>query len=226
MIDGYWEVDGIENAIDYLEMVSHFLTQVDSDWKWKWVIISTHQALYNFGLCALAGTSGWHTVTDRGKEDKERNENQMIAQARALLIEGDTPEQVAEKLDVDEDKALWLLKRQPRILDIHQVLKRLGKKQYLPWSNSAPLQLKQHEREAIKGLVGSFRNEFEHFYPNKHWLIETKFVATMISHCIPVIEFIATESNCITYNRGEAERVKAAIKQVKEILHQYSAKNT
>src|SRR5688500_3203479 len=104
MVEGYWEVDDIENAIDYLEMISHFLAKVDSDWKWKWVIISTHQALYSFGLCALAGTSAPHSVTDRGT-DKSRSKRQKINQAHALSIEGKTPEEIADQLEVTPEKA-------------------------------------------------------------------------------------------------------------------------
>jgi hypothetical protein len=220
-MEGYWEVDDLENAIDYLEMIHHFLTKVESDWKWKWVIISTHQALYSFGLCALAGTSAAHTVTDRGT-DKGRSKRQKINQAKALSIEGNTREQIANALGVSLEKAVELLAEEPHVLDVWAVIERLQDKANLPWGNSQPLRLQPEQDRALRTLVDS-RNKYEHYYPIKRWRININKVSDTIRKCMPIIEFIAIDSNCISYNREEPQSIKVALRQIKEALQRYSA---
>ena len=44
-----------ENAIDFLEKAAEFFQGAD-DFKWKWVSISLHAALYAFAICAIRGT--------------------------------------------------------------------------------------------------------------------------------------------------------------------------
>ena len=62
---GNWiEFDERSNATDYLEMTAFFLENLPEATKWKWVVISLHQALYAFLICALRG-GNWRSVLDK-----------------------------------------------------------------------------------------------------------------------------------------------------------------
>jgi len=53
-------LDQLENAIDSLEMVRHFLISLHGHIRWKWATIALHQALYGFAVCATKPTdSSW-----------------------------------------------------------------------------------------------------------------------------------------------------------------------
>lgn len=45
-------------------MTAFFLEHLPEATKWKWVVISLHQALYGFLICALRGSS-WRNVLDK-----------------------------------------------------------------------------------------------------------------------------------------------------------------
>lgn len=60
----WFRMDEVENAIDYLEMVAHFLTSITDEIKWKWAVIAIHQALYGFAVCATKGTDSRFSLRD------------------------------------------------------------------------------------------------------------------------------------------------------------------
>ena len=45
-------IDETEDAVDNIEMVHHFLVQLHGPIRWKWAILSLHQALYGFAVGA------------------------------------------------------------------------------------------------------------------------------------------------------------------------------
>ena len=59
-------LDELENAIDNLEMVPHFLEEINSTMKWKWTIIALHQALYGFAVCAANFPPDYQVVHKSG----------------------------------------------------------------------------------------------------------------------------------------------------------------
>lgn len=63
----FLRIDEKENAIDSLVMTTKFLESVDSDnYRWKWVVIALHNALYGFMICSLTKTNPENVC--RGKE--------------------------------------------------------------------------------------------------------------------------------------------------------------
>jgi hypothetical protein len=60
----------------------------DSHWRWKWVVIAAHQAMYTFFILALSGTAPRLTVT--------APERAAFAQMRSR--EGYSSAQIAEEL--------------------------------------------------------------------------------------------------------------------------------
>ena len=59
-----------QNAIDFLEKAAEYTERAD-DYKWKWVSICLHAALYGFAICALRGTDPDRVATC-GKKGKSR----------------------------------------------------------------------------------------------------------------------------------------------------------
>src|SRR5438132_11794244 len=54
---GDWlRLDELTNALDNLEMCSHFLGTLPHPVRWKWGILALHQAIYGFAICAVKGT--------------------------------------------------------------------------------------------------------------------------------------------------------------------------
>lgn len=72
MADKWLRLDEVGNAIDNLEMVAHFLGQLDSERKWKWIIIAGHQALYGFAICCIQGTDPQRVIDPKSKPPNER----------------------------------------------------------------------------------------------------------------------------------------------------------
>jgi hypothetical protein len=61
-------LNGLENAIDNLEMTARFLESIESEKKWKWATIAIHQALYGFAICAVSGTDSRWLLKKRGNK--------------------------------------------------------------------------------------------------------------------------------------------------------------
>jgi hypothetical protein len=68
--DDYFDLNEIDNAIDNLEMITHFLNSSFA-FKWKWVCIALHQALYGFTIAALQGSDSRQTVYDMRKDSSK-----------------------------------------------------------------------------------------------------------------------------------------------------------
>ena len=69
--DGDWlRLDELTNAIDNLEMCSHFLRSLPHPIRWKWAILALHQTIYGFAICAVKGTDDG-SVLEQPKAAKE-----------------------------------------------------------------------------------------------------------------------------------------------------------
>jgi len=81
-VTGRWlRVTTEENAIDFLEKAAEFVGRSD-DYKWKWVSISLHAALYAFAICAIRGTDP-DRVAVYGKE-KGKQVRRLIGFPQAI----------------------------------------------------------------------------------------------------------------------------------------------
>lgn len=68
-------LDELENAIDNLEMIVFFLTNIKSEKKWKWITLATHMALYGFAICG-ANIPPYQKVI---KTSKRKPDGQLIS---------------------------------------------------------------------------------------------------------------------------------------------------
>jgi hypothetical protein len=209
-----YETNELENAVDYLEMLSHFLAEPMTGSRWKWVIIAAHQALYSFSICALRGTAPSLTVTDVKDES---------GKAIRLFTEGVAVETIAHSFGVKEEKAKsWLAN--PKLIGIHEALKRMKNSKYLPWAHSQSLVLTKAEETALDRLISEYRNEFEHFVP-KTWLIYTTRFPAMLTHVMRVVRFIALESNAPFFHPddGYKQRIEQALLSIEQKLSRLQA---
>ena len=102
---GSWlEMTIEENAIDYLEKSADFIQREDP-YKWKWVSISLHAALYAFAICALRGTDPDRVTIGRKKrklidfpearERCQRDEYMLLyADSKTLVLSKDEEEAI------------------------------------------------------------------------------------------------------------------------------------
>lgn len=241
-----WTLTSIENAIDNVEMAGFFLRSIPTDWRWKWCIIATHQALYGFLICALQGTAPILTVTERNiSEFPSVGQNHIIGACHAWQANGLSNAEITDKLIaliaanpkkknsgyvVKESTVEKWLKERPKLIGIKEALARMcatqpntgepfneDRNDYLPWLDSRRLVLSGSEKQAIDNLIWKFRNEFEHFIPTS-WDINTALFPSMLIHVFRAIRFIALESNCIGFDEEQLERIIKALDDIQAEL--------
>lgn len=196
----YLQIDEVDNLIDNLEMVAYFLT-LDFTYKWKWVIIALHQALYGALIAALQGIDPSQTVVDHkkttGKTVKFHVKN----------------EQIASKLGENKTKTRKRL-TEPYLISLDEALRRMKRNDRPP---NERLITTQKENNAIKKLTKEFRNEFEHFFPQS-WMISKDIFPPIVKHVMRVIEFLACDSTCINMSIEQEERTRLAVKRIKNLV--------
>jgi hypothetical protein len=213
MPERWLRLDELENAIDNLQMIPHFLEHFSTDLKWKWAIISLHQALYSFLVCGLKGTDAKQTVYDKTKDSVRA----IILYSRNVPVSV-----IANAFGVSNNKVeQWL--GEPYLISIQEALKRAKNQSYLTLAISKPLVTSHEEDQALEKLINEFRNEFEHFTP-KHWSIEVSGMPTLFIHILRVIKFLALESESIIYpDEKQQRRVQAILIEINDQLQQNGA---
>jgi hypothetical protein len=202
-----FEIDEVENLIDNLEMVAHFL-EAPITYKWKWAAIALHQALYGALISTLQGSDARQTVVDRQKD---------TGKAVMLHVNRIPIDVIASSFGKDEDTIReWLTK--PFLISLDEALRRVKRKDCLPsLVNVQPLVTTTEEDEAIRALTKEFRNEFEHFAP-KGWVVFTSILPPIAKNVLRVIHFLVFESNCVNMSAEQQHRVKAALMKVEHLL--------
>jgi hypothetical protein len=205
--EDHFEINEIDNLIDNLEMVSHFL-ESSIPYKWKWAAIALHQALYGALISVLQGTDPRQTVVDRQKDS---------GKAVMLHVHKIPIDVIASSFGKSEETVRdWITN--PYLISLDEALRRVKKTEHLPSLNNAqPLTTTPEEDDAIHKLTKEFRNEFEHFSP-KAWLVFTSGIPSIFSSVLRVIHFLEFESNCVTMSIEQEQRLKKAFEQIEEIL--------
>ena len=204
----YIEFDEIENVIDNLTMVVHFLNS-SFEFKWKWVCIVLHQSLYGLMIMALQGNDPRHTIYDKSNDS---------GKAIALHAEGVNDDVIASCFGVSKKKVSdWITN--PWLISFNEALKRVQRKKYLPFPNNVkPLTLSKEEEISIEKLSKEFRNEFEHFSP-KRWAINISGFPKMTRNLLRVILFIALESNCLTLSNVQEKELSETIEKINDFIN-------
>jgi len=206
--DEHFEIDEVENLIDNLEMMAHFL-EASIPYKWKWAAIALHQALYGALINTLRGTDARQTVVDRQKD---------TGKAIMLHVNRVPIEIIASSFGKDEETIReWLTN--PYLISLDEALRRVKRKDCLPsLSNVQPLVTTPAEDDAIHVLTKEFRNEFEHFTP-KGWTVFTSIFPPIARNVLHVIQFLVFESNCVNMSAEQEKRAKVALVKVEHHLN-------
>lgn len=204
----HFEIDEVENLIDNLEMVTHFL-ETQLPYKWKWAITALHQALYGALIIALQGTDARQTVVDRQKDS---------GKAIMLHVNRVPTDIIAASFGKDEETIReWLAN--PFLISLDEALRRVKRKDCLPsLANVQPLVTTPEEDDAIRVLTKEFRNEFEHFAP-KGWTVFTSIFPPVAANVLRVVQFLVFESNCVNMSLEQEQRMKVALAKVKSLLN-------
>ena len=204
----HFELDGIDNLIDNIEMVALFL-ETPLPYKWKWVTIALHQALYGILISALQGTDPRQTVFDKQKDS---------GKAVALHANKVPIDIITSYFGKTEDAIRdWI--SNPYLISLDEALRRAKQKEYLPsLVNSQPLVTTAEEDDAIYKLTKEFRNEFEHFAP-KGWLVLSSGMPAIVSSLLRVIRFLGIESNFVAMSLEQEQCFKTALSKVEQLLN-------
>lgn len=133
----HWiKTDELNEAILALDILSEYLVKVlDDTYYWKWSIISLHNSLQGFMVCALRGSNGINVLNnDSVKEWIERHEN-------------GNGNYVIEKLD-----------------EFLNLYKKIKSDKMLMFGNSNKFSPEKQQGLSIK-KINKLRNEFIHFTP-------------------------------------------------------------
>lgn len=203
----HFEIDEVENLIDNLEMVAHFI-QASIPYKWKWAVISLYQALYGALIITLRGTDARQTVVDRQKDS---------GKAVMLHVNRIPIDIIASSFGKDEETIReWITN--PFLIGLDEALRRVKRKNCLPsLDNARPLVTTPEEDDAIRLLAKEFRNQFEHFAP-KGWTIFTSVFPPIARNVLRVIHFLVFESNCANISVEQEQRAKVALVKVEGLL--------
>jgi hypothetical protein len=203
----FFEINEIENLIDNLEMVAHFLESSIS-YKWKWVTIALHQALYGSLISALQGSDPRQTVVDRQKDS-----------GRAVMLHVNRiPLDVIALSFGKEEETIRDWVSNPYLISLDEALRRVKRKDCLPpITNVQPLVTTKEEDEAIHRLTKEFRNEFEHFAP-KGWVVFTSILPPIARSILRVIHFLVLESNCVNISSEQEQRIKTALSKIENLI--------
>lgn len=207
--EDYFEINAIENLIDNLEMVAHFLG-ASIPYKWKWATIALHQALYGALISTLQGTAPRLTVVDRQKDS---------GKAVMLHVNGIPIDLIASSFGKDEETIRdWI--SNPYLISLDEALRRVKRKECLPsLVNAQPLVTTAEEDKAIRRLTKEFRNEFEHFVP-KGWSVLTSILPPIARSVLRVIRFLEFGSNCVNMSLEQEQRIKVALAKIEHLLSQ------
>jgi hypothetical protein len=125
------------NALDNLQTAQDFLRQVDNrPMAWKWVILSLHDALYGFMICALMGTNPDNvTYPLRDKEGKEILDKQSSLVRRLINFRS-----ALKRCRKDNSRGIWLRRH--------------------------PLKTTPDQKHSVERLQKQFRNTFAHYQPS------------------------------------------------------------
>ena len=161
-MDRWLRTDEYVETKDSLEMVCEQLPKVVDDLhRWKWVIISLHNALQGCMVLALMGSNSLDILT---KKDQKK----WLAAYR--LQNGCFPEFYMDKFLClyDKIKKTRLMKR---------------------FSHSQTFKPKGQQTVSVK-MLNRWRNEFIHFFP-KNLSLEVSGLPAVVQDCIDIIDFLA-----------------------------------
>jgi len=226
--DEYFYLDAVENAIDYLENAAIFIKR-DEPKKWKWVAIAIHNSLYSFCIACLTGSNYDNVLTSSSNDDNERSiwyDNGKRGIRSKMKKRKNSPgyliewEPIAKEQDCKIQKEAKKRGRE-NLISFWTALARVQDQEF--WMgrmiDTKALKLSEDEWKSIEWLTLEIRNGLIHFIP-KHLGVSIRSMEIAVLHIARAIEFLALESNAITYfsDRNRRNRIVSAIEIIRDKL--------
>jgi hypothetical protein len=221
--EAFLDVSAITNAIDYLESAAHFLERSDS-FKWKWVAIATHHALYAFSIVSLARNNTdlviSHPRDDQGtafKQDRTKKYKSQRAyldnRKAAYRIEWIETNEQPEVLNDPGDDFVFPT---GRLISSWTALARVQDDFFMCGRvDIRPIAIPDEDVKAIQWLGLDVRNMLIHFVP-ANWGISIEGIRCGCLAAIKVIESLVFESNAIyPADEDTRSRIKLAIARLR-----------
>jgi hypothetical protein len=162
--------------------------------RWKWLILSLHQAVQGTFVCALRGvdTAGINVLTDKSADE------------------------MWQWLDVDSHKIPRPAAPLERLAPMLVLFKRVKNAKHL--QDPQRLRTTTQMNWDIKKL-NSLRNEFSHFVP-KSFSVEISGLSRIAKHCCYVIEHLALAHSTFPHHMtgNKNRRLKQAIATLRSTL--------
>ena len=226
----FLNINSRTNAIDSLETAVGFL-QRDDPFRWKWVAIAAHHALYSFCIAALEnGNPHWVLSSGkRGKEDQgrfsKRGEELRSSKSRQVTFGSGPAYRIVWELADEEPYVCY---------DVREFSLPTGKEQLIGfWTAlagiqdersivhdvlSKPVALSDDDLRAIQWLALRARNEFIHFTP-KFWSIEIEGIRSGFAAALRTIDALVFQSHTLWMMKDDDRaRVRRAITSATSLL--------
>ena len=200
-----FEVNDTGEVLDNLRMTLHCLVDMESSWKWKWVILCMYQSIYSLSLSVQAGTFAIANVTRKDNRHK----------AYALDRIGYSQEQIAKELDEELSKVeKWFREYDPFVLGYEQII---GQLQYCPTPGTRPLR-QNHSMKCALDWLQFHRNKLVHRMPRVSWDIEIDLIVSNLLNVLPVLRQLAEEANRSLLVPDEQAQLTAIIDAIESAL--------
>ena len=190
----WFETDTDREGVDGLEMAVEQLRHVLEDvYRWKWVILATHNALTCLMCVAVQGSNKLGAMQDRyvkaWNEAYERH----------------------ERLSSEQEEKLGYL------VDFMELFKRVQGPPMTQFGHSRRLRPTSDQRDAVRSL-NYWRRQFTHYKPLS-LSIEVRGYPDIVEECFGVAEFLALESGNVFWGDDPLiERTRRALEEGRRIL--------
>jgi hypothetical protein len=224
----YFIIDEVENAIDSLDTIITFLERKDN-LKWKWIAIALHHSLYSFCIACLTNSNYDNVLTHGYNEDNQRFVrigNDLFGKKSRKIIRKNKKGYTIEWQNTEENpeknkKSKNFKNKTENLIGFWTALARV-QDQFFWMGRMTPtkaVKLSEEEWTSIEFLTDIIRNNLIHFRP-KLFLVPIEKMKRTTLDVLRVIEFLALESNAISYLDYEKnkERITNIINNIRNLI--------
>lgn len=219
----FLNIDARSNAIDSVITAASLLRRNDS-FKWKWIAIAVHHALYSFSIAALESGNYEHVLSSGGKRKEDegcfskRGRELRWSKSRRVRFERSPAYRIVWEETVDNPPISFDVRRahlpnaKGKLIDFWTALARIQDERSLVHDvASKPVSISDEDLRAIVWLALRVRNELVHFVP-KFWGIEIEGIRCGCMAALKTIEALVFESGTLwMIDDDERSRIKQAI---------------
>lgn len=213
-----------ENAIDSLCTAVEFARRQD-DYKWKWIALAAHHALYSFCIAAIHSSDPART-REGGTRDRNwywKRGNEINWSKSKMLKVGKDPAYRIVWEQTDEEPPLPAQRRRDdpsdtKVIGFWSALARIQDDRWMGATVfSKPVAISDKEISGLSWLTIHVRNELLHHSP-KFLSIEVESIRETCLIAFKVIESLVLESHTLTLQNDQYERIQKALVELRHLL--------